>query len=192
MTENPEQIVHTYLAQLAEIRSTGGATGETSFYSALETLLNAVGRTLEPHVTAGWGRIDSTGKVFPGREKITVRTWSSTERETLTAGFGTLGVTPQRGFELFGRAIDVYLNDTNYWRGVPEKVWEFYIGGYQVLKKWLSYREETILGRPLTKDEAREATGMVRRLAAIVLMTDELDANYAAARDDAYSFGESG
>jgi Type ISP C-terminal specificity domain len=72
-----------------------------------------------------------------------------------------------------------------YWHAVPERVWEFYIGGYQVLKKWLSYREEPLLGRALTKEEAREVTGIARRVAAVVLMTDELDANYVAIRDAA-------
>jgi hypothetical protein len=71
---------------------------------------------------------------------------------------------------------------------VPESVWEYSIGSYQVIKKWLSYREEPLLGRPLTKDEAREVTAMVRRLTAILLMTDELDANYIAIRDSAYTF----
>jgi len=89
---------------------------------------------------------------------------------------------------MLGRAVDVYLNETNYWRGVPENVWGFYIGGYQVIKKWLSYREQSILGRALNKDEAREVTAMVQRLAAIVLMTDKLDTNYTVVRDDSYSF----
>ena len=67
-------------------------------------------------------------------------------------------------------------------------MWNYYIGGYQVIKKWLSYREDAVLGRALTKDEAREVTGMVRRLTAIVLMTDNLNANYVAARDNTYSW----
>jgi hypothetical protein len=45
-----------------------------------------------------------------------------------------------------------------------------------------------VLGRSLTKDEAREVSGMVRRLAAIILMTDQLDANYASARDDSFAW----
>jgi type ISP restriction-modification system protein len=71
---------------------------------------------------------------------------------------------------------------------VPAQVWDYRIGGYQVLKKWLSYREENVLGRSLTKDEAREVSGMVRRLAAIILMTDQLHANYASARDDSFAW----
>jgi hypothetical protein len=53
---------------------------------------------------------------------------------------------------------DVYLNEKACWRNVPANVWEYYIGGYQVIKKWLSYREQSLLGRALKSEEAREAT----------------------------------
>jgi hypothetical protein len=56
------------------------------------------------------------------------------------------------------------------------------IGGYQVLKKWLSYRERQVLGRDITKDEAREFTHIVRRIAALLLLEPELDKNYRAAK----------
>lgn len=55
-------------------------------------------------------------------------------------------------------------------------------------RSWLSYREEAVLGRPLTKDEARKVTAMVRRLTALILLGDQLDANYVACRDNAYSW----
>ena len=48
MPQTSEQIVQAYLTRLGEIRSTGGATGETSYYSALETLLNAAGTCRSP------------------------------------------------------------------------------------------------------------------------------------------------
>jgi len=41
-----------YLRRMAEIRSTGAATSETSYYGALENLMNAVGRQLKPRVIA--------------------------------------------------------------------------------------------------------------------------------------------
>ena len=46
------------------------------------------------------------------------------------------------------------------------------------MKKWLSYREEKLLGRPLTKDEVRYVQEMARRIAAILLLEPALDANY--------------
>jgi hypothetical protein len=53
------------------------------------------------------------------------------------------------------------------------------------MKKWLSYREHELSGRPLTPDEAREVTHMARRLAALLLLAPALDANYAAAKASA-------
>jgi hypothetical protein len=61
---------------------------------------------------------------------------------------------------------------------VPEAVWEYTIGGYQVIKKWLSYREKPLLGRGLTSDEVRYVTEMARRLAALIALQTSLDDNY--------------
>ena len=44
-----------------------------------------------------------------------------------------------------GDSYDVYLNQVACWRLVPKPVWEYTIGGYQVIKKWLSYREKPLL-----------------------------------------------
>jgi hypothetical protein len=65
---------------------------------------------------------------------------------------------------------------------VPERVWDYTLGGYQVIKKWLSYREHGVLGRALKPDEAAYVSVMVRRIAAILLMGPTLDANYAASK----------
>ncbi len=75
---------------------------------------------------------------------------------------------------------DVYLNDVAFWRNVPARVWEYTIGGYQVIKKWLSYRERDVLGRDLTVDELREVMNIARRIAAILLLEPALDASYRA------------
>ncbi len=40
----------------------------------------------------------------------------------------------------------VYINDTQYFDGVPQVAWEFYIGGYQPAQKWLKDRKERVLG----------------------------------------------
>ena len=43
----------------------------------------------------------------------------------------------------------VWLNTTQYFDGVPETAWQFYIGGYQPAQKWLKDR----IGRKLTFEE---------------------------------------
>jgi hypothetical protein len=57
-------------------------------------------------------------------------------------------------------------------------VWDYTIGGYQVIKKWLSYRKKPLLGRSLTPDEVRYVTEMARRLTALIALQASLDANY--------------
>ncbi|HWG68506.1 MAG TPA: type ISP restriction/modification enzyme [Steroidobacteraceae bacterium] len=81
---------------------------------------------------------------------------------------------------LGAHTIDVFLNEAAFWKNVPESVWNFTIGGYQVLKKFLSYREQPLLGRALTSVEVRFVRDVARRLAALLLMVPELDANYRA------------
>ena len=81
---------------------------------------------------------------------------------------------------LGARTRDVFLNDDAFWRNVPDSVWDFTIGGYQVLKKWLSYRERPLLGRALTPGEIRYVRDVARRLAVVRLLAPELDANYRA------------
>jgi hypothetical protein len=75
-------------------------------------------------------------------------------------------------------AFDIYLNETTYWANVPPAVWAYTLGGYQVLKKWLSYRETNVLGRSLLPAEARAFTHTARRIAALLALGDGLDANY--------------
>jgi len=67
-------------------------------------------------------------------------------------------------------------------------VWRYAIGGYQVIKKWLSHRERALLGRDLKPEEARYLTE-VRRSAVLTLMQPELDANYERVKADVWEWG---
>ena len=62
------------------------------------------------------------------------------------------------------------------------------IGGYPVVKKWLSYREFRVLGRPLLHEEMTYITEVIRRLKALLLMSDALDVNYRAAAENVMVF----
>ncbi len=120
-------------------------------------------------LTVGWGHAGKGGAVMPGRGRIITRDYAPGEASS-EAEAALLGA----------RTNDVFLNDDAYWRNIPETVWSFTIGGYQVLKKFLSYREQPLLGRALTTVEVRYVRDVARRLAALRLMAPELDANYRA------------
>lgn len=120
-------------------------------------------------LTAGWGARTKNGVTMPGRGRITERAYAEAEAATARHA-ALLGETTR----------DVYLNAESRWANIPERVWETHIGGYQVLKKWLSYREKSIIGRALSPDEVRHVMQTARRLAAILLLGPELDESYRA------------
>jgi hypothetical protein len=133
-------------------------------------------------MTVGWGYAGRDGVIMPGGGRTEDRTeWPSWGEIESAIRAAAPGVTDP--LARLGLPIDVYLNDETFWGAIPRSVWEYRIGGYQVVKKWLSYRTRDLLGRALTVEEARHVTNMIRRLAMIVLLTDELNENYLACRD---------
>ncbi|MCY3782384.1 MAG: N-6 DNA methylase [Chloroflexi bacterium] len=125
-------------------------------------------------LTAGWGHFGSGEAVMPGQGRAVERAHTQSEREALLApspwkgeGWGE-GIPAPLGDTTF----DIYLNNRAYWRNVPADVWRYKLGGYQVLKKWLSYREQTILDRPLRPEEVQHFTDTARRIAAILSLTN--------------------
>ena len=119
-------------------------------------------------VTAGWGHFGKEGVTMPGKGILQERDYNEDEAKAIDAEATARGMSAEDARRLLGeKTCDVYLNLAAYWRNIPLNVWEYYIGGYQVIKKWLSYREGGILGRALKPEEVREVMNMARRLAAI-------------------------
>ncbi|MCK4817846.1 hypothetical protein KA005_18895, partial [bacterium] len=75
-----------------------------------------------------------------------------------------------------------------YWSNIPTNVWNYYIGGYQVIKKWLSYREKEILGRGLKIEEVHEVMNMARRIADMVLLQPALDKDYTDVKKSTFNW----
>jgi predicted helicase len=65
----------------------------------------------------------------------------------------------------------VYINETQYFEGVPEKAWNFYIGGYQPLQKYLKDRK----GRNLSFDEIEHYRKVVYVIEETMKVMEELD-----------------
>jgi hypothetical protein len=132
-------------------------------------------------ITAGWGGRGQGDTVMPRRGRAPERDWSQAELQHLAVLAAAQNLTLDDAPALLGpRCVDVYLNNDAFWAAVPVNVWKYTLGGYQVLKKWLSYREEPLLGRPLHEDEARYFAQVVRRITAILLLGPALDASYTA------------
>jgi Type ISP C-terminal specificity domain len=120
----------------------------------------------------GWGNRTAAGITMPGRGRTDEREWSPREV-----------ACEERAALLGKRTRDVWMNNASFWQNVPNVVWEAHIGGYQVLKKWLSYRDGSIVGRPLSEGEITKVQEIVRRLTALKLFGADLDQNFEACAD---------
>ena len=153
-------------------------------------------------LTVGWGHFGQGEAVMPGQGRVVERPYTASERAALGRSrphprrhhirpnqpsrqaarqprpprlFPPATSTPATGKTaaiLGDTTFDIYLNDRAYWRNVPAAVWSYKLGGYQVLKKWLSYRESAVLKRPLKPEEVQHFTNTARRITAILLLTD--------------------
>lgn len=95
---------------------------------------------------------------MPGQGRIVKRAYTPDEHAAMGVAMSALGDS----------TFDIHLNAHAFWRNVPAAVWNYKLGGYQVLKKWLSYRERKIIDRPLRLSEIQHFTDTVRRIAAIL------------------------
>jgi len=180
--------VEAYLTDLRAIRATGGATAELSYHTPLNNLLTAVGATLKPRVRCV-GELADLGAGHPD-----LGLYSTTQRSR-RGGFETRpprsripAELPDCGVvEIKPASDDAWLtvdsdqvskywnkyrlNDRACWRNIPAAVWNYKPGGYQVLKKWLSYREHKVLQRPLHPHEVQHFTNTARHITAILGLT---------------------
>jgi predicted helicase len=66
---------------------------------------------------------------------------------------------------------NVYINPEHYFEGVPEEVWNFHIGGYQVCEKWLKDRR----GRTLSDEGINHYQRVVVALNETIRLMAEID-----------------
>ena len=113
-------LLEEYLRELHEIRSSGSAVKETSYYPALSNLLNAIGRTLKPRVRCVIN-IKNRGVGIPDGGLF-----SSDQLQRSPGGKIPEGTTPSRG------VIEV--------KGTGEDAWVV-ADGAQVSRYWGKYRQ---------------------------------------------------
>ena len=72
-----------------------------------------------------------------------------------------------------GQGVDgsLYINKDQYFDNIPENVYNFYIGGYQVLNKYLKDRKT----RTLTIDEIENVENVVKVLAFTIKQMEKID-----------------
>jgi len=74
----------------------------------------------------------------------------------------------------------VFINDKQSFAPVPKEVWDFHIGGYQVLDKYLKSRK----GRTLSLDEINHVAAVADVLAFTIEQMEKIDAAWRQAFPD--------
>lgn len=80
----------------------------------------------------------------------------------------------------------IRINEKQFFEGIEKDVWEYQIGGYQVLKKWIKGRK----GRKLSLEEIRHFCKVVTALKKTIETQDEIDKLYPNVEKDTISFKE--
>lgn len=68
----------------------------------------------------------------------------------------------------------VFINDAQYFSNIPQTVWEYQIGGYQVLAKWLKDRK----GRALSLDNIHHYIRVAKALQLTIEIQNKIDKMY--------------
>jgi hypothetical protein len=89
-------------------------------------------------------------------------------------GDGRVGKGKKDGLRYDPAGQQVYINATQHFAPVPESVWTYRIGGYQVCEKWLKDRRD----RRLELDDIRTYCRIVTALQKTIDIQTEIDALY--------------
>lgn len=133
-------------------------------------------------------RIDFPRVPFPeaaaGFEKLSILGWALVQahllRDLPRQGLAEYHGKGDHGVETVRYSPEeqaVHINKTQSFRPVPQTVWEFHIGGYQVLDKYLKSRK----GRILSLDEINHIGAVADCLAFTLAQMAEIDMAYKAA-----------
>jgi len=69
----------------------------------------------------------------------------------------------------------LFINEEQFFDNVPEEIWEFHVGGYQVLEKWLKYRK----GQKLSASDVEHIMQIIEVLKETIRLRTEIDEKMA-------------
>jgi predicted helicase len=89
-------------------------------------------------------------------------------------GDNLVASTKSQGFRYNPKEERIYVNKSQYFEPVSQELWEYQIGGYQVLSKWIKDRRN----RRLTLEEIKTYCRIVTALQKTIALQEEIDALY--------------
>ena len=105
---------------------------------------------------------------------------------TLIAKFHGEGDNEVKYSEYDDKESRVCINESQYFSGVPEDVWGYHIGGYQVLYEWLKRRK----GTRLSLEDIKQFCKIVVAIEKTEEVQSEIDAIYPDVEKETIDFEE--
>lgn len=112
-----------------------------------------------------------------GKELVELHLLKSKRLEKMVAKFPASDGGKVEKREYKEKEEKVYINDKQYFSGVTKEVWNYYIGGYQVLDKWLKERQD----RVLSDDDIAHFLKVINALRNTIELQKEIDKLYSKA-----------
>jgi len=108
-----------------------------------------------------------------GKELVDLHLLKSERLENVSATFPVVGDNKVKKRE-YHEDGQFYINDIQYFGIITPEVWNYHIGGYQVLDKWIKDR----VGRHLSEDDVNHFLKMITSLNWTVYFQKEVDKLY--------------
>ncbi len=136
--------------------------------SKLFKALGVLGRSLVNLHLLGENPLDNEPSIFEESDQ-----WNIQTGKVVGAKIDDWKVQKMNAQERYNKEQQrVFVNESQYFDGIESEVWDFFIGGYQVLDKWLSERAKA--GRSI-KDELKHFMKIAVALRETIRLMKEID-----------------
>jgi hypothetical protein len=108
-----------------------------------------------------------------GGELVALHLMESPKMDTLVTKYPKPGSNAVERVSYNDETKRVYINEDQYFEGIRPEEWEFHIGGYQVLDKWLKDRKKA--KRTLSADDIRHYQRIVVAIRNTIRLMAEID-----------------
>jgi hypothetical protein len=115
-----------------------------------------------------------------GKRLVDLHLFNSTELDPPLCKFQGQGGNRVEKIKYDEKEKRIYFNEKQYFEGIPQDIWQYQIGGYQVCEKWLKDRK----GRCLSLEDIKHYCRMVTALQKTIEIQKEIDNIYEEVERD--------
>jgi len=119
-----------------------------------------------------------------GKRLVDLHLLKSAELGDVTVKFQGSGENRVENLAYSEKDARIYINKTQYFEGIEREAWEYHIGGYRILSKWLKDRK----GNNLSLQDIKHYCGIVAAIKKTIELQNEVDELYPDVENDVVEF----